>query len=77
MSASTPTTLDEKPAFIVDIPERKMPECPTRVARAQRQGLTPAALEQYLLAGWPIRGIANALNLNVEDVLEVKDRWNI
>jgi len=50
---------------------------PAWVYRVQRQGLTPAVLEQYLEAGWPIGSIAEDRHLNVEDVTAALQRWGL
>jgi hypothetical protein len=39
--------------------------------------LTPAVLEQYLEAGWPVGSIAEDRHLNVEDVTAAQQRWGL
>lgn len=53
------------------------PGRPSWVAKVQKQGLTPAALEDYLRAGWPLSAIAADRHLNVEDVTNAIKRWDI
>lgn len=53
------------------------PGRPDWVARVQQQGLTPASLEQYLDAGWPVEAIAASRNLSVEDVQSAVKRWDL
>jgi len=45
--------------------------------KIQKQGLTPAVLENYLSAGWPIAAIATDRHLDEEDVLNAMKRWDI
>ena len=56
---------------------QKTYERPAWLERVQNHGLTPAALEEYLKAGWPLRAIATDRNLDVEDVLNAAERWDI
>ena len=51
------------------------PGRPAWVSRVQNQGLTPAVLEQYLAAGWPLEAIAADRNLDTKDVLSAMHRW--
>ena len=53
------------------------PGRPEWVYRVQRQGLTPAVLEKYLTAGWPIQAIAEERHLDVEDVIAAMKRWDM
>jgi hypothetical protein len=39
--------------------------------------LTPAVLEQYLEAGWPVGAIAEDRHLNVDDVTAALQRWGL
>lgn len=50
---------------------------PSWVAKVQKQGLTPAVLEAYLRAGWPFSAIAADRHLDVEDVVNAMERWDI
>ena len=50
---------------------------PAWVYRVQRQGLTPAVLEQYLEAGWPVGAIAEDRHLNVDDVTAALQLWGL
>ena len=56
---------------------KEAPGRPAWVARVQQQGLSPAVLEEYLKAGWPLSAIASDRNLAVEDVSNAADRWDI
>ena len=56
---------------------KQAPGRPLWVLRIQRQGLTPAVLEGYLKAGWPISAIAEDRHLDVEDVMNAMKRWDI
>lgn len=56
---------------------KEAPGRPSWVTRVQQQGLTPAVLEEYLRAGWPVKVIAETRNLDVEDVLNALERWDI
>jgi hypothetical protein len=53
------------------------PGRPEWVAKIQKQGLTPAVLENYLSAGWPIAAIATDRRLDEEDVFNAMKRWDI
>jgi hypothetical protein len=53
------------------------PGRPAWVAKVQKQGLTPAVLEGYLSAGWPLSAIAADRHLDVEDVVNAIERWDI
>jgi hypothetical protein len=50
---------------------------PSWVAKVQKQGLTPAVLEGYLNAGWPVSAIAEDRHLDVDDVINAMKRWDI
>jgi hypothetical protein len=56
---------------------QKTYERPAWLKRVQNHGLTPAGLEEYLKAGWPLSAIATDRNLDVEDVLNAAERWDI
>ena len=56
---------------------KEAPGRPLWVARVQQQGLSPAVLEEYLKAGWPLPAIASDRNLDVEDVSNAAERWDI
>lgn len=56
---------------------QQAPGRPAWVERVQRQGLTPAVLETYLAAGWPIATIAKDRHLELDDVINVMKRWDI
>lgn len=56
---------------------KQAPGRPSWVAKVQKQGLTPAVLENYLAAGWPIATIASDRHLDVEDVVKAMKRWDI
>lgn len=53
------------------------PGRPEWVARVQRQGLTPAMMEKYLAAGWPVKAIAQDRHLSEEEVRLAMARWDM
>lgn len=56
---------------------KQAPGRPSWVTKVQKQGLTPAVLEGYLIASWPITAIAAERHLDVEDVINAMKRWDI
>lgn len=56
---------------------KQAPGRPAWVAKVQKQGLTPAVLENYLASGWPVATIASDRHLDVEDVINAMKRWDI
>jgi hypothetical protein len=56
---------------------QKTYERPEWLERVQNHGLTPAGLEEYLTAGWPLVAIAADRNLDVGDVQNAAERWDI
>jgi hypothetical protein len=56
---------------------KEAPGRPSWVTKVQKQGLTPAMLEGYLNAGWPISAIAEDRHLDVADVINAMKRWDI
>jgi hypothetical protein len=56
---------------------KEAPGGPSWVTKVQRQSLTPAMLEGYLNAGWPISANAEDRHLDVENVLNAMKRWDI
>lgn len=56
---------------------KKTCERPAWLERVQNHGLTPAGLEEYLFAGWPLAAIAADRNLDIEDVVNAAERWDI
>lgn len=56
---------------------KQAPGRPVWVAKIQKQGLTPAVLEGYLNAGWPLTAIAAERHLDVKDVINAMTRWDI
>lgn len=53
------------------------PGRPEWVIRVQRQGLSPALMEKYLAAGWPVRAIAQDRHLSEADVRAAMARWDM
>ncbi len=53
------------------------PGRPSWVTKVQKQGLTPAVLEGYLNAGWPLAAIAADRHLDIEDIVSAMKRWDI
>ena len=56
---------------------KSAPGRPVWVERVQKQGLSPAVLEDYLSAGWPLAAIAADRHLDVEDIMNAMTRWDI
>ncbi|MEY4685942.1 MAG: hypothetical protein RLZ25_2401 [Pseudomonadota bacterium] len=50
---------------------------PDWLVRALSQGLTPKILDAYRRSGWPIKSIAQIMNLEVEGVRAALERWEI
>jgi hypothetical protein len=50
---------------------------PDWLARALSQGLTPQILDAYRRNGWPVKSIAEIMNLEVEGVRNALERWEI
>ncbi|MEN9680119.1 MAG: hypothetical protein RLZZ627_12 [Pseudomonadota bacterium] len=50
---------------------------PDWLIRALSQGMTPRALDAYRQNGWPIKSIAQIMNLEIEGVRDALERWEI
>ena len=56
-------------------PTERSDEATGWVVRVQRQGLSPLALEAYLMNGWTVGAIAFDRHLDSVDVAKAIDRW--
>lgn len=56
---------------------KEAPGRPSWVTRIQLQVLSPATLERYLKAGWPISAIAGDRGLSADDVKNAMERWDV